>query len=58
MGVETVNAFTCPPGGSFGAATAFPVTLFDNLNLNIAAGRSTLVWNTFPGAFESTEPVS
>ena len=58
MGVETVNAFTSPPGGSFGTATTFPVTLFDNLDLNIAAGRATLVWNGSSGAFESTEPVS
>jgi len=28
------------------------------LDLNIAAGRATLVWNTSPGAFQSTEPVS
>jgi hypothetical protein len=58
MGVETVNAFTSPPGGAFGTATTFPVTLFDNLVLNIAAGRATLVWNSSSGAFESTEPVS
>ncbi len=58
MGVETVNAFTSAPGGAVGPATTFPVTLFDNLDLNIAAGRATLVWNTSPGAFESTEPVN
>jgi hypothetical protein len=58
MAVETVNAFTSPPGGAFGTATTFPVTLFDNLDLNIATGRATVVWNTSPGAFESTEPVS
>jgi len=58
MGVETVNAFTSPPGGAFGTAAVFPVTLFDNLDLNIAAGRATLVWNASPGAFESTEPVN
>ena len=58
MGVETVNAFTSPPGGAFGTATTFPVTSFDNLDLNIAPGRATLVWNTSPGAFESAEPVS
>jgi hypothetical protein len=58
MGVETVNAFTSPPGGGFGTATMFPVTSFDNLDLNIAPGRATLVWTTSPGAFESTEPVS
>jgi hypothetical protein len=58
MGVETVNAFTSPPGGAFGTATTFPVTLLDSLDLNIATGRATLVWNTSPGAFESTEPVS
>jgi hypothetical protein len=57
-GVETVNAFTSPPGGTFGTATTFPVTLFDKLDLNIAAGHATLVWNASPGAFESTEPVS
>ena len=56
--VETVNAFTSPPGGTFGTATTFPVTLFDNLDLNIAAGRATLVWNGSSGAFESTESVS
>ena len=56
--VETVNAFTSPPGGTFGNATTFPVTLFDNLDLNIAAGRATLVWNGSAGAFESTESVS
>jgi hypothetical protein len=58
MGVETVNAFTSPPGGAFGTAITFPVTLLDSLDLNIAAGRATLVWNASPGAFESTEPVS
>lgn len=58
MGVETVNAFTSSPGGAFGTATTFPVTLFGNLDLNIAAGRATLVWNASSGAFESTEPVS
>jgi len=58
MGVETVNAFTSPPGGAFGTATTFPVTFFDNLDLNIAAGRATLVWNSSSGAFESAEPVS
>ena len=58
MGVETVNAFTSPPGGAFGTATTFPVTLLDSLDLNIAAGRATLVWNASPGTFESTEPVS
>ncbi len=58
MGVETVNAFTSPPGGAFGTATTFPVTLLDSLDLDIAAGRATLVWNASPGAFESTEPVS
>jgi hypothetical protein len=58
MGVETVNAFTSAPGGAFGPATTFPVTLFDNLDLNIAAGRATLAWNASSGAFESTEPVS
>jgi hypothetical protein len=57
-GVETVNAFTSPPGGAFGTATTFPVTSFENLDLNIAPGRATLVWNTSAGAFESTEPVS
>ncbi len=55
---ETVNAFTSPPGGTFGIATMFPVNLFDNLDVNIAAGRATLVWNTSGGAFESTQPVS
>jgi hypothetical protein len=58
MGVETVNAFTSPPGGAFGTATMFPVSLFDNLDLNIAAGRATLAWHTSSGAFESTESVS
>ncbi len=58
MGVETVNAFTSPPGGAFGTATTFPVTLLDNLDLNIAPGRATLVWNSSSGAFGSTEPVS
>jgi hypothetical protein len=58
MGVETVNAFTSPPGGAFGTATTFPVNSFDNLDLTIAPGRATLVWNTSPGAFESTEAVS
>jgi hypothetical protein len=58
MGVETVNAFTSPPGGAFGTATTFPVTLLDNLDLNIAPGRATLVWNTSPGAFESTDAAS
>jgi hypothetical protein len=58
MGVETVNVFTSPPGGAFGAVTTFPVTSFDNIDLNIAPGRATLVWGTSPGAFESTEPVS
>lgn len=56
--VETVNAFTSPPGGTFGTATTFPVTLLDNLDLNIAAGHATLVWNGSAGAFESTESVS
>ena len=58
MGVETVNAFTSPPGGTFGTATTFPVTLLGGFDLNVAAGRATLVWNTSLGAFESTEPVS
>ena len=58
MGVETVNAVTSPPGGAFGTATTFPVTFFDNIDLNIATGSATLVWNTSSGAFESTEPVS
>ncbi len=58
MGVETVNAFTSPPGGAFGPATTFPVTLLDNLDLNISPGRATLVWNTSSGVFESTQPVS
>jgi hypothetical protein len=58
MAVETVNAFTSPPGGAFDSASTFPVTSLDSLDLNIAAGRATLVWNSSAGAFESTEPVS
>jgi hypothetical protein len=58
MGVETVNAVTSPPGGAFGTATTFPVTLFDNMDLNIATGSATLVWNGSSGAFEATAPVS
>jgi hypothetical protein len=57
-GVETVTVVTSPPGGAFGTATTFPVTLFDNIDLNIATGSATLVWNTSSGAFESTGPVS
>ena len=58
MGVEAVDAVTSPPGSGFGATASFPVTLLDNFNLNIAPGQATLVWNTTPGAFEATEPVS
>ena len=53
-----MDAVTSPPGSGFGATASFPVTLLDNFNLNIAPGQATLVWNTTPGAFEATEPVS
>jgi hypothetical protein len=58
MGVEAVDAVTSPPGSGFGATTTFPVTLFENFDLNIAPGQATLVWNTSSGAFEANEPVS
>jgi hypothetical protein len=57
-GVQTVTVVTSPPGGAFGTATTFPVTLYNNIDLHIATGSATLVWNGSSGAFESTEPVS